>query len=108
MDRYECRYARLAAASDGKVLRQEQHGMFRRTEHGMFRHRRETDHAIRTWALWFDLKLIPKHSVRLKPISAEIFCRISNRIFYQNRIVANLHYRVGTNLFIIFCNLQNN
>ena len=33
---------------------------------------------------------------RPKPISAEIFCRICNRIFCRNRIVANWHYEVGT------------
>ena len=31
---------------------------------------------------------------RPKPVSAEIFCRISNRIFCRNRIVANWHYCV--------------
>ena len=34
--------------------------------------------------------------LRPKPISGEIFCTISNRIFFQNRIVANWHYWVGT------------
>ena len=44
---------------------------------------------------------------RPKPISAEIFCRISNRIFCWNRIVSNWHYEVGTILHKIFCNWQN-
>ena len=34
-----------------------------------------------------------------KPISAEILCRISNRIFCRNRIVTNFHYWVGTFLY---------
>ena len=34
--------------------------------------------------------------VRPKPISAEIFCRISNQIFCRNRIVSNWHYRIST------------
>ena len=49
----------------------------------------------------------PVGRVRPKPISAEIFCRISNRIFCLNQIVAHWLYSVGNNSAKIFCNLQN-
>ena len=45
--------------------------------------------------------------VRPKPISSEIFCRISDRIFCQNQIASNWHYAIGTILHEIFCNLQS-
>ena len=45
---------------------------------------------------------------RPKPISAEIFCRIPNRIFCRNWIVAHFHCRNMLFCILLFCNLQNN
>ena len=50
----------------------------------------------------------PSSRVRPKPISAEIFCRIPNRIFCRNRIVAHFHCKNILFCILLFCNLQNN